>query len=69
MIRYLKHPGLDWTCSSCTLPNFSDSFFADEEDLVDQTNELLKEENYANQLMADIADIDTLKQWFRSRKP
>ena len=58
---YLKHAGLD----SWALPNFSDSFFADEEDLVDQTNELLKEENHANQPMADIADIadiDTLKK-------
>ena len=32
---YLKHPSFDRTYSSCELPNFSDLFFADEEDLVD----------------------------------
>ena len=57
---YLKHPNLVRTCSSCSLPNFSDLFFADEEDLVDETEELLNEKKYANQSMADIADIDTV---------
>ena len=26
---YLDHPNIDWTCTTCTLPKFSDSFFMD----------------------------------------
>ena len=26
---YLEHPNIDWTCNTCALPNFSDSFFSD----------------------------------------
>ena len=26
---YLKNPEIDWSCSSCALPQFSDSFFSD----------------------------------------
>ena len=50
---YLNHPSLDWRCSFCVLPNLSDSFFADEMDLADQTNEFWSEEDYANQSMTD----------------
>ena len=48
---------LDWTCSSYALPTLSYSFFADEMDLVDQRNQSLSEENYANQPMADTGSL------------
>ena len=28
---YLKYPDIDWTCTLCALPNFSESFFMDSE--------------------------------------
>ena len=49
---------LDWTCSSYALPSLSYSFFADEMDLVDQRNQSLSEENYANQPMADTGSLN-----------
>ena len=57
-ISFLMVRPLDWTCSSYALPSLSYLFSADEMDLVDQRNQSLSEENYANQPMANTGSLN-----------
>lgn len=40
---YLEYPNIDWTCTTCTLLNFSDSFFTDSEFSVPVDSEIADE--------------------------